>query len=109
MFTNCPGDRGSIPKLKKWYLMPLCLTLSIIRYRSRVKWSNHRKEPSPTLWCSSYSKGSLWFGLNYGCQLYNLFIICLKNAESMKPRVRLQTLPCNIYIYIYIYIYALYH
>ena len=39
--TNGPGDRGSIPgrvirKIQKWYLMPLCLTLNIIRYGSRV-------------------------------------------------------------------------
>ena len=44
--------------LKKWYLMPPCLTLSIIRYGSRVKWSNPGKEvaPSPTPWCSKLSK-----------------------------------------------------
>ena len=43
--------------------MPLCLTLSIIRYRSRVKWRNPGKgvAPSPTLWCSSYQKWA--FGL----------------------------------------------
>ena len=27
-------------RLKKWYLISPCLTLSIIRYGSRVKWSN---------------------------------------------------------------------
>ena len=41
-FANGPGDRGSIPggvipKTQKWYLMPSCLTLSVIRYGSRVK------------------------------------------------------------------------
>ena len=48
----------SYQRLKKWYLMPPCLTLSIIRYRSRVKWSNPGKgvAPSPTLWCSKLSK-----------------------------------------------------
>ena len=30
-------------KPKKWYLMPSCLTLSIIRCRSRVKQSNPGK------------------------------------------------------------------
>ena len=35
-FANGSGDRGSIlgrviPKTEKWYLMPLCSTLSIIR------------------------------------------------------------------------------
>ena len=47
--------------LWKWYLIPPCLTLSTIRYVSRVKWSNPGKgvAPSPTPWCSSYWKGSL--------------------------------------------------
>ena len=37
MFANGLGDRGSIPgrvtpkTFKKWYLMPPCLALSIIR------------------------------------------------------------------------------
>ena len=50
VFTNGSGDRGSIlgqvmPKTqKKWYLIPPCLTLSIIWYRSKVG--------------SSYYKGS---------------------------------------------------
>ena len=48
----------SYQRLKKWYLMPPCLTLSIIRYGSRVKWSNPGKgvAPSPTPWCSKVSK-----------------------------------------------------
>ena len=54
VFANGPSDRGSIPgrvipKTQKRYLMPLCLTLSIIRYRSSVKWSNPGKEQRPTL------------------------------------------------------------
>ena len=41
VFANGTGDRGSvpdrvIPKTQKWYLMPTCSTLSIIRYGSRV-------------------------------------------------------------------------
>ena len=35
---------ASYQRLKKWYLMPPCLTLSIVRYGSRVKWSNPGKE-----------------------------------------------------------------
>ena len=48
----------SYQRLKKWYLMPPCLTLSIIRYGSRVKWSNPGRgvAPSPTPWCSKLSK-----------------------------------------------------
>ena len=61
VYANGPRDRGSIagrviPKTKKWYLMPPCLTLNIIRYVSRVKWSNLEKgvTPFPTPRCSSY-------------------------------------------------------
>ena len=38
--------------------MPPCLALSIIRYGSRVKWSNPGKgvAPSPTPWCRKLSK-----------------------------------------------------
>ena len=66
----------SYQRLKKWYLMPPCLTLSIIRYGSRVKWSNPGKgvAPFPTPWCSSYRKGSLRVTLDYGRQLYFLLI-----------------------------------
>ena len=62
----------SYQRLKKWYLMLPCLILSVIRYGSRVKWSNPEKgvAPSPTHWCSSYRKGSLWVTLDYGRQLY---------------------------------------
>ena len=63
-FANGPGDLVSIPKvleigvqslvesyqsLEKWYLMPPCLTLSIIRYGSRVKWSILGKEQRPPI------------------------------------------------------------
>ena len=52
--------------------MSPCLTLSIKRYGSRVKWSNPGKgvAPSPTPRCSSYRKGSLRVTLDYGRQLY---------------------------------------
>ena len=58
--------------------MPSCLTLSIIRYVSRVKWSNPGKgvAPSPTPRCSSYWKGSLLFTLDYSHQ--QLFIEVVK-------------------------------
>ena len=58
--------------LKKWYLMLPCLTLSIIRYGQRVKWSNpgNGVALSPTPLCSSYGKGSLRITLNYGCVTY---------------------------------------
>ena len=80
MFANCLGDRGSYQRLKKWYLIPPCLTLSIIR----VKWSNpgNGVVPSPTPWYSSYWKGSLWVTLNYGRQLY--FYLLLQIFKMME-------------------------
>ena len=76
VFANGPGDLGSIPgrvipKTLKWYLIPPCLTLSNMRYVSRVKWSNPGKgvASSPTPRCSSYWKGSLLVTLDYGRQL----------------------------------------
>ena len=55
-------------------MIPPCLILSIIRYRSRVNWSNPGKGvvPSLTPQCSIYWKGSLFVALDYGCQLYIL-------------------------------------
>ena len=52
-------------------MIPPCLTLSNIRYISRVKWSNPGKGvvPSPTPQCSSCWKGSLLVAIDYGCQL----------------------------------------
>ena len=69
----------SYQRLKKWYFMPPCLTLSIIRYESRVKWSNPGKgvAPSPTPWCSSSRKGSLLVTLDYSRQLYLLIYVCV--------------------------------
>ena len=46
----------SYQKLKKWYLMPTCLTLSIIRYGTRVKWSNPVNGVAP----SSTPRGNFW-------------------------------------------------
>ena len=73
----------SYQRLKKWYLMLPCLTLSILRCKSRLKWGNTGKEvaPSPTTsWCSSYRKGK----------------------PSGHPRLRS---PFDLlYLYIYIYI-----
>ena len=52
------------------------LTLSIIRYVSRVKWRNPGKGvvPSLTPRHSSYWKESLCVNLDYGCQLYLLIV-----------------------------------
>ena len=57
---------------KKWYLTPPCLTLSIIRYVLRVKWSNPGKAVSSSLTprCSSYWTGILCVAYIYSRQLY---------------------------------------
>ena len=57
-------------------MIPPRLTLSNIRYISRVKWSNPGKGvvPYPTPWCSSYWKGSLLVTLDYSHQLDNQLI-----------------------------------
>ena len=76
--TNGPGDQSSIPgrviwnTKKKWYLIPHCLTFGIIRYGSRVKWSNPGNgiTPCPSAQCSSYWKGSRQVTLDYTRQLY---------------------------------------
>ena len=52
VFTNSQETRilsqvGSYQRLKNQYLMLPCLTLSIIRYGSRVKWSNPGKGVVP--------------------------------------------------------------
>ena len=54
VFANGLRDWGSIPResyqnLQKWYLIPPGLTLSIIRYISRVKWRNPGKGVHPPL------------------------------------------------------------
>ena len=66
----------SYQRLKKWYLMPPCLTISIIRYGSMVKWTNPGKRvvPSPTPRCSSYRKGSLRVTVDYDRQLTYVYL-----------------------------------
>ena len=79
-------------------MIPACLTLSNIRYVSRVKWSTPAKGvapfPTPLPRCSNYWKGSLLVAVNYGCQLY------LPDSSVCYGWV------C-VYIYIYIYIYIM--
>ena len=58
--TGVQSQVESYQRLKKWYLMLPCLTLSIIRYRSRVKWSNlwNGVAPSPHLSVVAIEKGA---------------------------------------------------
>ena len=88
----------SYQRLKKWYLIPPCLTLSIIRYRSRVKWSNPGKGvgPFPTRRCSSYRKGILRVALDYGHQLY---LLCTNApGKGMNPSVLYSVIFCNWFL-----------
>ena len=86
----------SYQRLKKWYFMPLCLTLSFIRYGSTVKWGNPGKTVAPSLtpWCSSYRKRSVRVTLDYVCQRCNFscfffyfpfffFLVCLELLQVL--------------------------
>ena len=89
VFTNGPGDWSSIPRrvIPKTQKMPPCLTLSIMRYGSRVKWSilGNGVAPSPTPRCSSYQKGSLRvanFTFKYSCYSYLLLWLNLQHPDD---------------------------
>ena len=75
----------SYQRLKKWYLIPPCLIFNIIRYVSRVKWTNLRRgvAPSPTSRRSSYWKGSLWVTLDDGRPTYLYIYIILFTIKYM--------------------------
>ena len=98
VFTYDLGDWGSIPgwviqkTFKKWDFMRPCFTLSIIRYGSRVKWSNPRigVVPSPTPRCSSYWKGSLLVAFDNGHTL--LFLRPFNNGfKTTRNRWHIKT------------------
>ena len=76
-------------------MIPPCLTLSNIRYVSRVKWSNPGKgvAPSSTPWCSRYWKVSLLVALDNSRQIYWLFI----NSNGT-VRLILQVSRCYCYV-----------
>ena len=81
VFANVPGDLGSIPgrvipKTQKMVLDASLLSTQHYKVRIKGKVEQSRKgvAPSPTHWCSSYRKGSLRVTLDYGRQLYLLFI-----------------------------------
>ena len=84
LYTGVQSHVESYQRLLKWYLIPPCLTLSIIRYVSRIKWSNPGKgvAPSSTPRCSSYWKGSLLVALDYGRQLY-FFMVYRRQLQTL--------------------------
>ena len=77
VFANGPGDLGSIPdrvipKTQKMVLDASLLNTQHykVRIKGKVEQSREGVAPSPTLWCSSYRKGSLRVTLDYGRPLY---------------------------------------
>ena len=90
VFTNSPGDLGSIPgrvipKTQKMVLDASLLNTQHykVRIKGKVKQSREGVAPSPTPWCSSYRKGSLQVTLDYGRQLYLLIL------KTMRKETRL--------------------
>ena len=78
VFTLVQSQVALYQRFLKWYLIPLCLTLTNIRYVSRVKWSNPGKGvvPSLTPQYSSYWKGSLLVTLDfYSCFEFRVFLL----------------------------------
>ena len=81
MFANGPGDLGSIPgrvipKTQKMELDASLLNTQHykVRIKGKVEQSREGVAPTSTHWCSSYRKGSLRVTLDYGRQLYLLYI-----------------------------------
>ena len=64
--TRVQSQVESYQRLKEWYLILPCLTLSILRWSN----SGNGVAPSPTSWCSSYRKGCLRVKPDLGRQLY---------------------------------------
>ena len=80
VFANGAGDLGSIPGRVIPKIQKMVLGASLLNtqhYKVWIKWSNPEKgvAPSPTPWCSSYRKGNLWVTLDYGRELYLLFLL----------------------------------
>ena len=119
------GDLGSIPgwvipKTQKMVLDASLLNTQHykVRIKGKVEQSREGVAPSPTHWCSSYRKGSLWVTLDYGRQLtllikeggiyYHFLSMTRLGIEPQSPGSLANTLlirpMARIYIYIYIYI-----
>ena len=95
MFVNGPGDLGSIsgrviPKTQK---MVLDASLLITQHykvwiKGKVEQSWEGVAPSPTPWCSSYRKGSLWVTRDYGRQLYLLYTVRIDASSETAVKMR---------------------
>ena len=85
--TGVQSQVESYLRLKKWYLIPPYLTLSIIRYISREKWSNPGNGVAPPplhLSVVAIEKGA--FGLPW-TMITNFTYLIYKNNNRMKSEV----------------------
>ena len=90
--TRIQSQVKSYQRLKKWYLIPPCLTLSIIRCVSRVKWRNQGKgvtlgfekegfrSPSTTVVNFIY----IYIYIRISEECVNVWIKCYKIAEGFR-------------------------
>ena len=101
LWTGVQSQVKSYQRLKKWYLIPLFLTLSIIRLILGIKWSSPGEEvaSSPTTQSSSYWKGIFWLPLTMVGN-FTFFYVYIKIYIHIYIHIYMY-----IYIYIYIYIY----
>ena len=79
--TWVQSQAESYQTLRKWFSVSPCLTLSIIRLGSLIKWGNSRKgvTTTPTHLCSGYRNGSQLY-------LYN----CLQIPYWLRHKITLQ-------------------
>ena len=95
--TGLQSQAESYKKLKIWYLMPHCLTLNIIKYRSKVSGAIQRKELHHPLHLGvvAIEKGALVSLSSKVCQLttyINIYTFILKSKSTQMPI----TLHCDI-------------
>ena len=93
--TGVQSQVASYQRPEKWYLIPPWLTLSNIRYVSRVKWINPGKEVVPFLHLGvvAIEKGAFWSPLttvaNYVIMVllyYYAFILIEKIVPSLENK-----------------------
>ena len=126
--TGVRSQVESYKRLKKWYLIPPCLTYSIIRYISRVKWSNLGKgvPPFSTTTIEKEAFGSvstticiyayiymyvyidtyvyIWIYMCSPPHIYIYICVCLKVYTYTYILILMY-----IYIYIYVCVYIYHH
>ena len=90
--TGVQSQVGSYQRLKKWYLIPPCLKLSIVKacFKGKVEQSRERNSALPTPRCSSYWKGSFQVALEYCRQQQHIYkasaSVGSKRSEYLMPQ-----------------------